>query len=171
MAVPTDRRSPTARVSTVKPMVRTIEVSPVKSAADERAFRELPYHLYREDPLWVPPLRTSERQRWLPERKCLAWCALVSAVSSAGQRSARWSYCGDRRCGVLPTLGTSYGVFWILRMYRRRGGRGRAVRGSRICPAPEWQVACAGASEPQYARRSRVARGRVCLATRDPITL
>lgn len=34
-----------------------IDVQPVRSAADRRAFIELPYRLYRDDPLWVPPLR------------------------------------------------------------------------------------------------------------------
>jgi GNAT superfamily N-acetyltransferase len=34
-----------------------IEVSPVRSRADRRAFIELPFQLYRGDPLWVPPLR------------------------------------------------------------------------------------------------------------------
>jgi GNAT superfamily N-acetyltransferase len=32
-------------------------VQPVRTAADRRAFIELPYRLYRGDPLWVPPLR------------------------------------------------------------------------------------------------------------------
>jgi GNAT superfamily N-acetyltransferase len=34
-----------------------IDVSPVRGTADRRAFIELPYRLYKGDPLWVPPLR------------------------------------------------------------------------------------------------------------------
>jgi GNAT superfamily N-acetyltransferase len=32
-------------------------VQPVRTPADRRAFIELPYRLYRNDPVWVPPLR------------------------------------------------------------------------------------------------------------------
>ena len=41
-----------------------VEVRPVRDAADDRAFCELPYRLYARDPLWVPPLHTAERARW-----------------------------------------------------------------------------------------------------------
>lgn len=34
-----------------------MDVRPVRTAADRRAFIELPYRLYHNDPLWVPPLR------------------------------------------------------------------------------------------------------------------
>ncbi len=34
-----------------------IQVSPVRSGGDRRAFIELPFRLYRNDPLWIPPLR------------------------------------------------------------------------------------------------------------------
>ena len=36
---------------------RLIDVTPERGRADRRAFIELPYRLYRDDPLWVPPLR------------------------------------------------------------------------------------------------------------------
>ncbi len=34
-----------------------IDVSPVGGRADRRAFIDLPFRLYRDDPLWVPPLK------------------------------------------------------------------------------------------------------------------
>jgi len=34
-----------------------VTVTPVASAADRRAFVELPFRLYRDDPSWVPPLK------------------------------------------------------------------------------------------------------------------
>ncbi|MBN2003028.1 MAG: GNAT family N-acetyltransferase [Anaerolineae bacterium] len=37
-----------------------LEIRPVRSARDRREFLTLPWHIYRNDPLWVPPL--------LPER-------------------------------------------------------------------------------------------------------
>lgn len=42
------------------------EVVEVAGPAAEREFLELPYRLYRDDPLWVPPLRSTERDRWSP---------------------------------------------------------------------------------------------------------
>ncbi len=54
-------------------MVGTVSVSPVESAADQRAFCALPYRLYREDPCWVPPLRSAERRRW-----SAAWNASIA---------------------------------------------------------------------------------------------
>lgn len=44
----------------------TIEIVPVASRAEQRAFWALPYALYRGDPYWVPPLRSIERRRWSP---------------------------------------------------------------------------------------------------------
>lgn len=41
-----------------------VRVREVENAADDRAFRELPYRLYADDPLWVPPLRIAEAARW-----------------------------------------------------------------------------------------------------------
>src|SRR5574341_1673572 len=41
-----------------------LHVALVRSPADERAFLEIPYALYRHDARWVPPLRAVERRRW-----------------------------------------------------------------------------------------------------------
>src|SRR5574341_411957 len=41
-----------------------LHVALVRSPADERAFRSIPYALYRHDARWVPPLRAVERRRW-----------------------------------------------------------------------------------------------------------
>lgn len=35
-----------------------MEIRPVTSRPDLRRFIELPYRLYRRDPVWVPPLRS-----------------------------------------------------------------------------------------------------------------
>jgi hypothetical protein len=43
-----------------------MSISPAKSATDQRTFCELPYQLYRNDPHWIPPLRSAERRRWSP---------------------------------------------------------------------------------------------------------
>jgi len=41
-----------------------VTVVPVEDAGAERAFRELPYRLYRGDAFWAPPLRFEESRRW-----------------------------------------------------------------------------------------------------------
>lgn len=41
-----------------------MSVEPVRTRADRRAWVELPYRLHSGDPLWVPPLRLTERRRW-----------------------------------------------------------------------------------------------------------
>ncbi len=47
-------------------MADAVEVTVVKSRADNSAFIAFPYYLYRDDPHWIPPLRMTERQRWSP---------------------------------------------------------------------------------------------------------
>ncbi len=39
-----------------------VEITPVRSRRDRRDFVELPHRLYRDDPLWVAPLRTDMRE-------------------------------------------------------------------------------------------------------------
>jgi GNAT superfamily N-acetyltransferase len=48
-----------------------IKIQRVKSKADLKQFIELPYHHYRQDPLWVPPLRDEQRGQFAPERNPL----------------------------------------------------------------------------------------------------
>jgi hypothetical protein len=44
-----------------------LEIVPVEGSRRlARAFVELPYRLYRDDPAWVPPLRYEEHRRWRP---------------------------------------------------------------------------------------------------------
>ena len=45
-----------------------LEVVPVETRSARRAFRNLPYDLYRDDARWVPPLRADERHRWSRRR-------------------------------------------------------------------------------------------------------
>ena len=37
-----------------------VQICPVQTKADLKAFIDLPYHLYRTDPVWVPPLRSEQ---------------------------------------------------------------------------------------------------------------
>jgi GNAT superfamily N-acetyltransferase len=45
-----------------------IQVAPVRSRADRRAFIDLPYRLYRGDPFWVPPLKRDVAELIDPRR-------------------------------------------------------------------------------------------------------
>jgi len=45
-----------------------MHIQKVESAGDLRRFIELPYRLYRDDPVWVPPLRAEQRGQFDPAR-------------------------------------------------------------------------------------------------------
>lgn len=47
---------------------RPLTVDPVASAADRRAFLDLPRRIYAEDPVWIEPLRKEEAKRINPKR-------------------------------------------------------------------------------------------------------
>lgn len=43
-----------------------MEITPVTSKRDLQAFIDLPYHLYRSDKNWIPPLRSEQRSQFFP---------------------------------------------------------------------------------------------------------
>ena len=45
-----------------------MHVSPVTTSADRKAFINLPYQLYRDDPVWVPPLKSELNAQFDPAR-------------------------------------------------------------------------------------------------------
>ncbi len=45
----------------------SVTVTPVSGRRDLDAFIKLPFHLYRDDPNWVPPLLFRERKRFSPK--------------------------------------------------------------------------------------------------------
>ena len=45
-----------------------MNIRAVETPNDLRAFVELPYRLYRDDPVWVPPLRDEQRSQFDPKR-------------------------------------------------------------------------------------------------------
>ena len=48
-----------------------MNIRPVQMPRDLEAFISLPYHLYRKDPNWVPPLRSEQRGQFDPRRNPL----------------------------------------------------------------------------------------------------
>jgi hypothetical protein len=49
-------------------MVSSISIVPVESRKDLRRFVDFPYSLYRNDPVWVPPLRAMEISQFDPSK-------------------------------------------------------------------------------------------------------
>ena len=47
---------------------QAVEIRPVRSRRDLRRFIRLPWRIYRNEPLWVPPL-VYERKRFLDRSK------------------------------------------------------------------------------------------------------
>ncbi len=45
-----------------------MEIQPVKSRRDLRDFIQLPYRLYKDDPIWIPPLRSEQWAQFDPAK-------------------------------------------------------------------------------------------------------
>ena len=45
-----------------------MQIQQVTSPADIKKFIELPYRLYRDDPLWVPPLKSEQHGQFEPRK-------------------------------------------------------------------------------------------------------
>ena len=45
-----------------------MEIIQVQSSQDLKTFIELPYQLYKEDPVWVAPLRSEQQAQFVPEK-------------------------------------------------------------------------------------------------------
>lgn len=48
-----------------------MHIRPVATPQDQQAFLDLPYSLYKDDPLWVPPLRDEQRGQFDPKHNPL----------------------------------------------------------------------------------------------------
>ena len=49
-----------------------MNIKPVTTKKDLATFIDLPYRLYKTDPVWVPPLRDEQRSQFDPIRNPLA---------------------------------------------------------------------------------------------------
>ena len=89
--------------------MKRIRVRPVESARDRRVFLTFPWRIYRNDPVWVPPLLSERAARIDPARGpffkageaefFIAWRNKepVGTMSAAEDR-ARNEYISDREC-------------------------------------------------------------------------
>jgi GNAT superfamily N-acetyltransferase len=88
-----------------------VQVRKVESRADLRRFIGLPYHLYRDDPMWVPPLRLEQRRRHDPRHNpMLRHCAVqLFLLERHGEVLGRIAAFVDRL--ALDHWGTPTGLF------------------------------------------------------------
>src|SRR5512143_2968006 len=68
-----------------------MQIRRVQSQKDLKAFIDLPYRLYKSDPVWVPPLRDEQQSQFDPKRNPLldhcSWQLFL--LEEAGQVSGR----------------------------------------------------------------------------------
>jgi GNAT superfamily N-acetyltransferase len=64
----------------------SVRIVAARSRAELRQFVELPYRLYRDDPVWVPPLRIEQRQRVDPRHNpMLRHCTVELFLARDGE--------------------------------------------------------------------------------------
>ncbi|RIA43598.1 hypothetical protein DFR49_1822 [Hephaestia caeni] len=68
-------------------MANTLTIRPVLSKADRKAFVDLPFHLYHDDPNWVPPLKTEALGLITPEKN--GWFSHAEAQLFLAERDGR----------------------------------------------------------------------------------
>jgi GNAT superfamily N-acetyltransferase len=75
-----------------------VEIRPVRNRAELAAFIDLPWHLYRDDPNWVPPLKSSVRELLDPARHPFY------GGGSAAQRELFLAWDGRRPVGRVAAI-------------------------------------------------------------------
>src|SRR3546814_8232662 len=68
-------------------MASTPTIRPVLTKADRKAFVDLPFRLYRDDPNWVPPLKTEALGLITPEMN--GWFSHAEAQLFLAERDGR----------------------------------------------------------------------------------
>ena len=64
-----------------------MEIITVQTPKDLKAFIEFPYQLYKNDPVWVAPLRSEQAAQFVPEKNpMLAHCTYTLFLAKEGQR-------------------------------------------------------------------------------------
>ncbi len=141
-----------------------MRILPVRSRADLRRFVDLPYRLYRDDPVWVPPLRLEQRQRVDPKRNPMlrhCTCEPFLATDDAGRVVGRVAAFVDklalehwgRPIGLfgsyecIDDAGVSAALLGAARDWLR--GRGMSVmRGPWSFASQEWGLVVEGFTPP-----------------------
>ncbi len=140
-----------------------MHIQKVESAGDLHRFIELPYRLYRDDPVWVPPLRAEQRGQFDPARNpMLDHCdydlfLLVDGGQVVGRISAfvdslaveHWGepigLFGSYEC--VDDLGASRLLLEAARLRLRERGM-RSMRGPWSFASQEWGLVVEGFQPP-----------------------
>jgi hypothetical protein len=140
-----------------------MEIRPVLTPADRKAFSDLPYRLYRRDPNWVAPLRSEQAAQFDPRRNpmldhCevqlyLAWQEnqVVGRISAFTDRLAleHWK----EPIGLfgsfeaIPDPAVANALLEAARDWLRRRGMNR-MRGSWSFASQEWGMVVEGFTPP-----------------------
>jgi hypothetical protein len=64
-----------------------MQIIEVKTPEDLKAFIDLPYQLYKDDPVWVPPLRSEQEAQFVPAKNpMLNHCTYTLFLAKEGER-------------------------------------------------------------------------------------
>ncbi len=139
-----------------------ITIREATTPADRKAFIELIYRLYANDPAWVPPLRGEalelidgiKKNPWFEHGRAKYWLAMQD-----GQIVGRISAQVDTL--VLGHMGPGIGHWGMFEMRQRPGGRRPAARHRRGLAARRGHDDGDGAVQPVDLGRARPARQRL----------
>ncbi len=95
-------------------MERHVEVIPVTSFADHRAFCRLPFQIYGNDPCWVPPLHSVEYARWSPRKNRSLrrrWCQRFVARRGSEVVGRVAAFVDEEFCRRWHAEGAFFGFF------------------------------------------------------------
>ena len=59
----------------------TVNITPVSTAEDQQKFLDVPYRVYKDDPHWVPPLRSSEAKHLADDNPFLSYGSLQAFIA------------------------------------------------------------------------------------------
>ena len=140
-----------------------MRIRQVASRRDLRGFVELPYRLYRHDPVWVPPLRAEQKKQYNPRRNpMLDHCTVELFLAEdggevVGRIAAFVDHLAVRHWGEPVGLFGSYECVndpevsrLLLEAAREwlRGRRMRSMRGPWSFASQEWGLVVEGFETP-----------------------
>ena len=59
----------------------TVQITSVSTAEDQQKFLDVPYRVYKDDPYWVPPLRSSEAKHLADDNPFLRYGSLQAFIA------------------------------------------------------------------------------------------
>ena len=94
-----------------------MQIRPVENKKDLQTFIELPYRLYRKDPLWVAPLR-SEQWSQFDAKKIPCWIMHLPPVPVGRRQRGDRAHLGLHRQPGAETLAAAHRTVRFVRMHQ-----------------------------------------------------